>query len=188
MSRLNDQQKFNEWLGKYLTQPLRFRSRKNSAFFLNVQLDKVDASSDDDSEYADDSYDFSNDSFDDEDDDLDIDEVLKAMVDIEIVSVKSNDNDDNSNDISYEDEKDLASKDSESIDQISEIGDPLPFAISTSFSVASQKKFDSAEDVMLSVINGQCNLRRAEGVKMAYIDEIMFIDGEVAIGANNSVH
>lgn len=45
--------------------------------------------------------------------------------------------------------------------------------------VALQRVFPDAEAVLQAVAAGECALRRAEGVRMAYIGDTLFIDGEV---------
>ena len=40
--------------------------------------------------------------------------------------------------------------------------------------------FADAETLLTAVLRGECALRRAEGVRMAYIEGTMFIDGEVS--------
>jgi hypothetical protein len=54
----------------------------------------------------------------------------------------------------------------------------IPYSIRGPYRIASERLFDSEEALLTAVLNGECNLRRAEGIKMAYIGSVMFIDGE----------
>jgi hypothetical protein len=60
-----------------------------------------------------------------------------------------------------------------------EDADLLPYAVRSRHSVAIKKTFPSAEAVLRAVLAGECTLRRAEGVRVAYIGETIFINGEV---------
>jgi hypothetical protein len=57
--------------------------------------------------------------------------------------------------------------------------DLLPYAVRSRHSVAVKTIFPSAEAVLRAVLAGECALRRAEGVRIAYIGKTIFINGEV---------
>lgn len=54
----------------------------------------------------------------------------------------------------------------------------IPYSVRGPYSVASQQKFASVEELMSLVLRSDFDLRRMEGVKMAYWAGVMFIDGE----------
>ena len=57
----------------------------------------------------------------------------------------------------------------------------IPLFLREPYRVASYEIFGSAEDVLNAVTQGRTALRRCEGIRMAYTDSSMFIDGEVII-------
>ena len=57
----------------------------------------------------------------------------------------------------------------------------IPLFLREPYRVASYEIFGSAEDVLNAVTQGRTALRRCEGLRMAYTDSSMFIDGEVII-------
>ena len=68
-------------------------------------------------------------------------------------------------------------------DDDSDEDDLLPYSIRSRHSVASDHRFSDVESVLMAVSRGEIKLRRAEGLRFAYIDDMMFIDGEVgAVG------
>ena len=56
----------------------------------------------------------------------------------------------------------------------------LPYAVRGKFSVALDALFDNASAVIDAVVSDECALRRAEGLRVAHIDDKLFIDGEVS--------
>jgi hypothetical protein len=60
-----------------------------------------------------------------------------------------------------------------------EAEDLLPYAVRSRHSVAVKSTFPTAEAVLRAVLAGECTLRRAEGVRIAYIGKTIFINGEV---------
>ena len=64
-------------------------------------------------------------------------------------------------------------------DDESEDDNVLPYSIRSRHSVASDLRYPDVESVMMAVIRGEIKLRRAEGLRFAYIDDTLFIDGEV---------
>lgn len=57
--------------------------------------------------------------------------------------------------------------------------DQLPYAIRSRHSVAIKNTFRTPQDVLQSVRGGICLLRRAEGLRVAFIEDTLFIDGQV---------
>jgi hypothetical protein len=47
------------------------------------------------------------------------------------------------------------------------------------YRVASKRIFSDAESVLIALTKGEVRLRRAEGTKVAHIEDKIFIDGEV---------
>lgn len=70
-------------------------------------------------------------------------------------------------------------------DDDSDEDDLPPYSIRSSHSVASEHRFSDVESVLMAVSRGEIKLRRAEGLRFAYIDGMMFIDGEVGIVQHN---
>jgi len=60
-----------------------------------------------------------------------------------------------------------------------------PYSIRSSHSVASDHRFSDVESVLMAVSRGEIKLRRAEGLRFAYINDMMFIDGEVGTIQHN---
>lgn len=50
---------------------------------------------------------------------------------------------------------------------------------SNHYRVASERIFSDAESVLVALMKGEVRLRRAEGTKVAHIENKFFIDGEV---------
>jgi hypothetical protein len=65
--------------------------------------------------------------------------------------------------------------------------DALPISVAGRWSRASQQIFDSAEDVLVACLQGKIKLRRAEGAKLAYIADSMYIDGEVHLASSSRI-
>ncbi len=70
-------------------------------------------------------------------------------------------------------------QDEDDDDDDSDEDDLPPYSIRSSHSVASEHRFSDVESVLMAVSRGEIKLRRAEGLRFAYIDDMMFIDGEV---------
>ena len=60
--------------------------------------------------------------------------------------------------------------------------DILPYSVRSKHSVATKRTFKDVEEVLLAVLDGQVNLRRLEGTRIAHISSpsltTLFIDGE----------
>jgi len=63
----------------------------------------------------------------------------------------------------------------------------LPLFLQSPFRVATSELFESAEDVLANVIAGNFTLRRCEGVRMAYTNQAIYVDGEVTVVRFNSL-
>jgi hypothetical protein len=70
-------------------------------------------------------------------------------------------------------------------DDDSDEDDLPPYSIRSSHSVASEHRFSDVESVLMAVSRREIKLRRAEGLRFAYIDDMMFIEGEVGIVQHN---
>lgn len=57
----------------------------------------------------------------------------------------------------------------------------LPFAVRSTHSVALPTVFADAAAVLQAVLKGECALRRAEGLRAAYVEDVLYIDGEVRV-------
>lgn len=75
--------------------------------------------------------------------------------------------------------------DDDDVDDDSDEDDLPPYSIRSSHSVASEHRFSDVESVLMAVSRGEIKLRRAEGLRFAYIDDMMFIDGEVGTIQHN---
>ena len=60
-----------------------------------------------------------------------------------------------------------------------EVDTTLPYAVRSTHSVALSTVFADATAVLQAVLNGECALRRAEGLRVAYVEDVLYIDGEV---------
>lgn len=181
MQRLNNSPMFEDWLGRFLTQPLRYRRRKPSAFFLtsspiklsdgainNLAVDSHPTLPCEDSMTEIDGE--------EESDGADIND-SNSKDTTELVDYSSGDYDDD-----YEDEDDD--------DQI------LPMSIRSRHSVASKHMFHSVEELLTTILNNEpiittprdqadsykrFALRRLEGVRFAHINgHTVYIDGVVS--------
>lgn len=65
-------------------------------------------------------------------------------------------------------------------DDTEEGSDILPYAVRSKHSVALPDVFADASALLQALAAEQCALRRAEGVRMAYIGGTIYIDGEVS--------
>ena len=134
--------------------PMRYRLRRPSAFFLVKEREEM------------------------EEEDMDV-----------VVGLESNGGDVDM-DMDHRNEDDHNSK----VDQVGDDGyydqdegddddsdedDLPPYSIRSSHSVASEHRFSDVESVLMAVSRGEIKLRKAEGLRFAYIDDMMFIDGEV---------
>lgn len=114
---IHDDQYFDEWLGSYLTIPLRMSLSAPSSFFLEDSPGNQD----------------------------------------------------------YKDANDF-----------DEFDEDLPIAVrDKNYKVASMRMFEDTESVLRGFMERKIALRRAEGVKMAYAERNLFIDGEVFYLAEN---
>mmetsp|Transcript_14603 Transcript_14603/g.32829 ORF Transcript_14603/g.32829 Transcript_14603/m.32829 type:complete len:578 (-) Transcript_14603:142-1875(-) len=161
--RVQDSAAFDSWLGKYLTTPLRYRLRPASAFFLQTPETEADADmeTETDAETETESPGTRGDSG-DSDGSGDSDE-----------SEGSGDSGDSGDSGEFDDDYDDDEDDEEEGDG------QLPFAVRVSkHKFASDRQWADVESLLLSVLRGECALRRAEGMRMAYIGDTLFIDGE----------
>lgn len=72
-------------------------------------------------------------------------------------------------------------------DDDSDEDDLPPYSIRSSHSIASEHRFSDVESVLMAVSRGEIKLRRAEGLRFAYINDMMFIDGEVGTMQHNTI-
>ena len=71
-------------------------------------------------------------------------------------------------------------KEEEEEEQDSDDFATLPYAVRCRHSVAwTHRKFMGANDVLRAVLHNECALRRAEGLRVAYIDDTLYVDGQV---------
>jgi len=172
---------FHEWLGKYLTMPLRYRLRPPSAFFLQSAETATTTTVDTAGTALAATVSTTSTSEQAEKDNKQqiIDKELKGEKGKEEVGggTKSwNDNDDDDDDDDDDDYDDYDDYDDEDDIDTS----ILPFSVrSSKHRLATERVFADAESVLRAVVQEECALRRAEGVRMAYMKDTLFIDGEV---------
>jgi len=56
----------------------------------------------------------------------------------------------------------------------------LPMALSDRYRVATRRVYDSVSEVIGEVLALEVDLRRAEWIRTAHVDDILFFDGEVS--------
>ena len=93
---------------------------------------------------------------------------------------KKTNNDNNGNDDN--DDNDDKDDDDDYDDYDDDDDDILPYSVRSKHSVATKRTFKDVEEVLLAVLDGQVNLRRLEGTRIAHISSTslttLFIDGE----------
>jgi hypothetical protein len=175
---LHDSAYFNDWLGRHLTAPLRYRQRHPSPFFLHPVSDASDGDA------AHKRSEVSTDTLaphvgqrrqqqqtaDREAAEADIDFDPKSEQERGPEQFDADKDDE-------EDEED--EKDEEEEEEEEDIDTTLPFAVRSRHSVASTRIFADATEVLAAVLRDECALRRAEGLRVAYIKDALYIDGEV---------
>ena len=161
----------------------------NESDCYNDAYEASDAFDDDDNDGSDDHDDDGGGGDDDDDDEAnDQVEVAKAKSDMELL-VKA----DAYNEVDHDNNADLSDtydtdEDEDSFEDYEEEDgdyddinddDLLPFAVRSKHSVASPRTFSDAEALLVAVLCDEVALRRAEGQRIAYIDDVIYIDGEV---------
>jgi hypothetical protein len=152
---LDDDEIFDYWLGKYLTVPLRMQLRKSKPFFL---LDNDKRS-------------------------------LRKLLIEKGLGNKSNSrhnvDNDNSNAIENEENSNISSILSsgsqnyeDDDDEYDEEDDLEPIFLNDRHRVASKKIFKDIDEVVLGLSNNEIYIRRTEGIKLAYIEGVIFVNGE----------
>eukprot|EP01032_Pedospumella_encystans_P010513 gene10513-12279_t len=133
LSKLNDPKYFNAWLGRHLTEPLRYRQRGPSAFFLqSASMAVKDGAG----------------------------KVEKEK--------------------NYDGKQRAYEKEEEEEEEHSDDSATLPYAVRSRHSVTwIHRKFAYAKAVLRAVLHNECALRRAEGLRAAYINDTLYVDGEV---------
>lgn len=148
---LDDTSVFEYWLGRYLTIPLRMQLNKPKPFFLDCSTRRSLKS-------------------------LLLERGLGGRIDSPSASVadqtRNIGGDENVSSIlsgqSYEDDDEYMD-DSE---------DEVPYSLRGDHRVATDRVFDSVDDVLAALSSGDVYLRRAEGAKLAFINTAIFVDGE----------
>jgi hypothetical protein len=152
---LDDDEIFDYWLGKYLTVPLRMQLRKSKPFFL-LDNDKRSLRK------------------------LLIEKGLgnkpNSRLNVDTDNSNAIENDENSNISSilstgsqnYEDDD----------DEYDEEDDLEPIFLNDRHRVASKKIFKDIDEVVLGLSNNEIYIRRTEGIKLAYIEGVIFVNGE----------
>lgn len=108
-------------------------------------------------------------------------EVMREVVGMDHPDEDDEDSDSMEDDVG--DDEDYDQDEDYDDDDDSDEDDLLPYSIRSRHSVASDHRFSDVESVLMAVSRGEIKLRRAEGLRFAYIDDMMFIDGEVgAVG------
>ena len=59
--------------------------------------------------------------------------------------------------------------------------DSLAICYTNSHAVALDREFSTVDEVIAEFLAGKISLRRAEGLKMIYINNSLFVDGEVTV-------
>jgi hypothetical protein len=152
---LDDDEIFDYWLGKYLTVPLRMQLRKSKPFFL---LDNSKRS------------------------------LRKLLIEKGLGNKPKLGHDiDNANsDVIAKDENPNVSSIlsiggehyEDDDDEYDEEDDLEPIFLDDRHRVASKKIFKDIDEVVLGLINNEIYIRRTEGIKIAYIEGVVFVDGE----------
>ena len=150
---MRDKQYFSEWLAKFLSEPLRYRKWKPKPFFLRecVSYSQGDGSSSESSSGGSSSSSSSS----------------------SRSSSSSSESRSGYSALDYSSDDDDFGADEDEDDSY------IPLFLREPYRVASYDLFDSVEDVLNAVTQGRTVLRRCEGIRMAYTDSSLYIDGEV---------
>ena len=136
--------------------PMRYRLRRPSAFFLVKEREDEE-----------------------EDEDEDVVVGLESNGGDVDMDMDHRNEDDHDSKVDQVGDDGYYDQDEDDDDDDSDEDDLPPYSIRSSHSVASEHRFSDVESVLMAVSRGEIKLRRAEGLRFAYIDDMMFIDGEV---------
>ena len=148
---LENEKVFDFWLGKYLTVPLRMQLRKPKPFFLK-DYKKCSLRS----------LMIENNLVTSGKKGV-VDDVMGGILDTGLSSYEYDEDDDD-----YDDDNDSDGD-----------GDGSPFFLREPYRIASRKIYENMNELFVDFRNNQVYLRRREGVKMAYVESFLFVDGEV---------